>query len=100
MAGYLIFHNRVTDPQKMAEYVGKAVPTLEKYGAELLVLDENVEVIEGELPLPRTVVVRFESRETAMAWYNSPEYQEVLPMRLEATEGYAVACAGFVRPGG
>jgi len=31
-----------------------------------------------------------------MAWYNSPEYQAVCPLRLEATEGFAVVVDGFV----
>jgi uncharacterized protein (DUF1330 family) len=29
-----------------------------------------------------------------MAWYNSPAYQEVLPLRLAATEGFAVLVDG------
>jgi uncharacterized protein (DUF1330 family) len=34
-----------------------------------------------------------------MAWYNSPAYQEVLPLRLAATEGFGVLVDGFVPPG-
>ena len=42
-------------------------------------------MIEGETDLPRTVVLRFDSREAAMSWYDSPAYQAVPPLRLEAT---------------
>jgi uncharacterized protein (DUF1330 family) len=31
-----------------------------------------------------------------MAWYNSPAYQEFLPLRLAATEGFGVLVDGFV----
>jgi uncharacterized protein (DUF1330 family) len=50
---------------------------------------------QGATPLPRTVVIRFDSRETAMAWYNSPAYQKVRPLRIEAAEGYAVLVEGL-----
>ena len=52
-------------------------------------------VIEGSLSLPRTIVIRFKSGADATAWYNSPEYRAVLPLRLEATEGFAVLVDGF-----
>ena len=36
-----------------------------------------------------------ESREKAEAWYNCAEYQAALPIRLGATEGYAVIVDEF-----
>ena len=96
MAAYFVFHNRVHDAEKMQDYVPKAVETLAPYQPEVLVLDENSQVLEGDPPWPRTVVIRFDSRESALAWYNSPAYQEVLPLRLAASEGFAVLVDGFV----
>jgi uncharacterized protein (DUF1330 family) len=90
MPAYFVFHNRVHDAEKMQEYVPKAVETLASYQPEVLVLDEHSQVLEGDPPWPRTVVIRFDSREAALAWYNSPAYQEVLPLRLAASEGFAV----------
>jgi uncharacterized protein (DUF1330 family) len=40
-------------------------------------------------------MIRFDSREAALAWYNSPAYQEVLPLHLAASEGFAVLVDGF-----
>jgi uncharacterized protein (DUF1330 family) len=99
MPAYFVFHNRVVDDAKLQEYVPKAVESLAPYSPELLVLDDNSQVIEGSTNLPRTVVVKFESREAAMDWYNSPAYQAVLPMRLQATEGFALLVDGFEAPG-
>lgn len=98
MSAYFVFHNRVLDGKKLQEYVPKALKAMEPYKPEVLVLDENATVIEGKTNLPRTIVVKFDSREAAMAWYNSPEYQAVLPLRLEATEGFSVLVDGFVFP--
>jgi uncharacterized protein (DUF1330 family) len=64
------------------------------YNPEMLVFAEHAEVIEGQTNLPRTIVLKFDSRDAAMAWYNSPAYQEVLPLCLEATEGFAVLVDG------
>ena len=66
--------------------------------AEMLVLDERCHVMEGSTNFPRMVVIRFASREDALAWYHSPAYQEALPLRLAATEGFCVLVDGFVPP--
>ena len=99
MSAYFVFHNRIQNAKQMQEYVAKALPTLAPYKHEILVFEANSTVIEGSTNLPRTIVVKFDSREAAMAWYNSPEYQAVLPMRLAATEGFAVLVDGFVPAG-
>jgi len=44
-------------------------------------------------------VIKFESRDTAMAWYNCAEYRDVLPLRLAAVEGFGVLVDGFAPPG-
>lgn len=98
MAAYFVFHNRIHDTEKMQEYVPKALETMAPYSPEVLVLDEDSQVVEGQTELPRTIVIKFQSREDAWAWYNSPEYAAVRPLRLGATEGYGVLVDGFVMP--
>jgi uncharacterized protein (DUF1330 family) len=95
MPAYFVFHNRIKDPAMMTEYIGKAFESLAPYNVEFLVADENSTVIEGETHLPRTIVIKFPTREMAEAWYNSPVYREILPLRLAATEGYAVIVDGY-----
>jgi uncharacterized protein (DUF1330 family) len=98
MAAYFVFHNRVLDAQKLQEYIPKAIETFAPYNPELLALDESSQVIEGSADLPRTVVIKFATREDALAWYHSPAYQAVLPLRLAATEGLAFLVDGLVAP--
>ena len=90
MSAYFVIHNRILNPEKMHEYRSKAFETMEPYNYEILMFDENSLVIEGSTNLPRTCVIKFDSRDDFMAWYNSPEYQKVLPLRLEATEGLSI----------
>jgi uncharacterized protein (DUF1330 family) len=95
MSAYFICHNRITDKQKMGEYLQNVMPSLNAHGAEVLVVDENCTVLEGATQLPRMIVIRFASRDDAERWYNSPEYCAIKPLRLEATEGFAVLVNGF-----
>lgn len=99
MAAYFVFHNRILNAEKLQEYLPKALETLAPYHPEILIFDENSKVVEGTMQWPRTIVIKFESRDAAMAWYNSPAYQEVLPLRLAATEGFGVFVDGFVPVG-
>ena len=99
MAAYFVFQNRILDAQKMQAYIPKVLETMAPYAPEILVLDERSQVLEGNAPFPRTVIIKFASREAALAWYNSPEYQAVRHLRLEATEGFTVLVDGFVWPG-
>ena len=98
MPAYFVTHNRIRNAEKMQEYIPKALEIMAPYNPEILVFDENSQVIEGSTNLPRTIVIKFDSRDAMMAWYNSPEYQEVLPLRLEATEGFSVIVDGFEPP--
>jgi uncharacterized protein (DUF1330 family) len=99
MPAYFVIHNRVTDDEAMQTYLPKAVETLMAHGAEILVVADDSTVVEGSPEFPRTILIKFETREQALAWYQSPEYQEAIPIRLGATEGHAVLVDGFQMPG-
>ena len=94
MAAYLVFHNRVTNAEKMQEYLAKVRETMAAYHPEILVFAEHAEVLEGQVNLPRTIVMKFASRDATLTWYNSPAYQKMLPLRLAATESFAVLVDG------
>ncbi len=100
MSAYLIFVHKVTDSDKQNnDYLPKAVETLGPYNPEIIIVDENIEVIEGNSEDTRTVVLKFKDRDEAKRWYNSPEYQAIVNLRLDSTEGgRAVLCDGFEPP--
>jgi uncharacterized protein (DUF1330 family) len=99
MAAYFIFRHKVLDRDTLNnDYLPKAVESLGPYQPEVLVVDEDIEVIEGSTEDTRTVVLKFKDKETAKQWYNSPEYQAIVGLRLDATDGAAVLCEGFVPP--
>jgi uncharacterized protein (DUF1330 family) len=75
------------------QYAAKAKPILEAHGGKYVVIEPSVEVKEGEWRYVRTIVLSFPSMQAARDWYDSPEYQEIVPMRLKAAIGNLV----FVR---
>ncbi len=79
--GQLTIH----DADGYRDYVLHFSPILEAHGGEVVTYDDNVTVLEGESVSGRTVILRFESEEACLAWWNSPEYQEIAERRHAAT---------------
>ena len=93
----LVARGRIADQAMHDEYVAKAVPTIPA-NARILAVDTASEVVEGDPADHRTVIIEFEDREAFRAWYDSPAYQEVLPLRLKSVPGTLAVVDGFVPP--
>lgn len=87
MAAYVIYQAEVTDPEQYARYREKSTPAVLDAGGEFLVRGGDIELLEGESPLGRTVIAKFESMEAARAWYDSETYREARSLR----EGAVIA---------
>jgi uncharacterized protein (DUF1330 family) len=85
MKALCIVYLHVDDWELYDRYRSQVVPTLEPFGAKVLVRGGTFTTVEGEMPFERIVVLEFPSRDTAQAWYQSDAYQAVLPIRLAAT---------------
>lgn len=92
---YFIFDVKVTDPAGMVPYQEKVAATQEAYGAEVLVLGGETKTLEGDIPNGTLVMLKFESMDVAEAWYQSPEYQEILAYREAAAESTAWLVEGL-----
>lgn len=86
MAAYVIADSKVHDPETMKAYGTKVGATLQKYGGKVLVAGPPADVKEGDWNPKRMIVLEFADVEAARTWYNSPEYQEILPIRLSAAD--------------
>lgn len=78
--GYWIAHVDVRDPEVYKQYIAANAAPFAEYGARFLVRGGDQTVMEGSAK-KRTVVLEFDSYETAMACYNSPGYQEAKAIR-------------------
>jgi uncharacterized protein (DUF1330 family) len=70
----------VTDPVTYKTYADQVPATLALFGGQY-VSRGAPEAIVGGVPSPRIVVLEFPSRERALAWFHSPEFQAILAIR-------------------
>lgn len=83
---YVIGHITVKNADKWAEYRSQVPGTLAPWGAELVFRGGNPGVLAGQHGHSDTVVIRFPDRAAVEAWYNSPAYQALIPLRSEAAD--------------
>ena len=81
MSAYVVVEFTVKDPDVYQEnYAGSAGNTAKEHGAEILA-NSNWEILDGAPMLSSGVIVQFPNHETALRWYNSPEYQQLIEVR-------------------
>ena len=95
MPVYVVAQGRIENQKMLDEYVAKVIPTIQSGGGHILGFDESPEVIEGEIDHPRTVILEFPSRDAFRAWYDSAEYQTILPLRTKSTPGTLIVVNGL-----
>ncbi|MEW2136088.1 DUF1330 domain-containing protein [Streptomyces sp. NPDC005409] len=94
MTAYALAHlHRPTINDEVIRYIEEIQATMDPFGGRFLVHGAEVEVMEG--PFPGTVVmIGFPDMEKARAWYASPAYQEILPLRTEHIAGEVILVEG------
>ena len=81
MKGYLIATVRVDDPDGYEAYRCRTREIIERHGGRFLVRGGKVEVREGALERDRVIVLEFDSLEQARTFYDSDDYQAIVPIR-------------------
>ena len=94
-AGYVIAQLKVTNSEKYKEYVEKVSDVVKKYGGEYLARGGDHQVVEGEDNFPRIVIIKFQTYEKALEWYNSEDYKPVKDIRLANSEGSNIIVKGI-----
>jgi uncharacterized protein (DUF1330 family) len=92
--GYIFAELEVTDPAGYEEYRRQVPAVVAAYGGRYLVRGGDPVILEGGAKIPRMVLLEFDSPERALEWYNSPEYQAILTIRLRNSIGRAVCLTG------
>ena len=83
MSAYVIVAATVNDKEKQQVYAAAVPETLKLYSGELVVVGP-AEVLHGDFKHQTQVILKFASKEAALTWYNSAEYQALIPNRNEA----------------
>jgi uncharacterized protein (DUF1330 family) len=94
MPAYAIAHLQEAAPRpEIAEYIERITTTFEPYGGRFLVHATQHEVKEGTWP-GHVVVIGFPGIAEARAWWDSPAYQEIAPLRARHIEGDIILVEG------
>lgn len=91
--GYWMAMVDVTDPENYPQYIAANKAAFDKYGAKFLVRSGRHENPEGSTG-NRHVIIEFESYETALACFHSPEYQAALKFRRKYSTAHFVIVEG------
>ena len=94
MAAYVVVQEKVHDQATFDAYRKDVPATVAAHGGRFIVRGGALSVVEGAWPLPRLVIIEFPTRTAAEAWYRSPDYQKLLPLRLRSAEGNLVIVDG------
>jgi uncharacterized protein (DUF1330 family) len=86
MSAYLVGQISVNDPEAWKEYVAGVARSLEPFGAQVVFRGRRAAVLAGGEPHDRAVVIRFADHETLLAWFHSPAYQALIPVRNRAAD--------------
>jgi uncharacterized protein (DUF1330 family) len=94
MTAYAVAHlHAVRRGPAIVDYLKRIDRTLAPYGGRFLVHGGNKIVLEGDWP-GDLIVIAFPDMERARAWYESPAYRAILPLRTDNAEGAVILAEG------
>lgn len=96
MATYLIVDTLLDKPELYEEYKLKAKPLVEQYGGEYLARGGQLTLRETDLWSPtRMVLIRFPDSQSANRFYDSAEYQAILPISRQSARRTMIMLEGI-----
>lgn len=86
MSAFIVFNVSIKDPEIFQSYASNVGPTLEPFGGEIALRGKALEVLAGEHEPENVGIIKFPDRDSALGWYNSPAYRELIAERERAAE--------------
>jgi uncharacterized protein (DUF1330 family) len=83
---FYISELEVTDAEALKPYREQVDATFVPFSGRYVVRGGEIAPLEGEPTKGRVVVIKFDSMEKAKAWYHSPTYREIRPIRHRAAK--------------
>ena len=89
MAALYLGSYDIVDPGEFQKYPPLVLALLPRYGGEVLASDMAGVLVEGTLRM-MNAVIRFPSKDAALALYNDPDYQEAKRIRQASTRNISM----------
>jgi len=80
-AYFIAVRKALKDPEAFVTYGPLARPTVDQFNGKMLAARAKMKTVEGD-EVNSATVIEFPSYDEAVAWYESPAYQEAIPHRL------------------
>lgn len=81
MSAFVLVEVTIEDPEVYEEYKKLTPATVEAFGGKFVIRGNPVQVMEGEWKYDRLVMLEFPSKEIALEWYHSENYQKAKKIR-------------------
>jgi uncharacterized protein (DUF1330 family) len=94
MSAYFVVELEIANPEAMEPYRAAVGATIKQHGGRFLTRGGSTELIEGGPEPKRIVIVEFADKAAFRRWYDSPEYQKILPGRLDNSTARAFVVEG------
>jgi uncharacterized protein (DUF1330 family) len=94
---YYIADFELSDGEAIKPYSANVESTFKPFGGRFIVRGGDPVPLEGRSPRGRLVVIEFDSMEKAQAWYDSPAYAQLRPIRQKAGHSNIYIVQGLVR---
>ena len=94
-SAYVIAQIEIHDRAEYQHYIDGFRALFGGYRGEVLVVEEQPTVLEGEWNCTRTAVIRFDSEAEALRWYRSPEYQAAAQYRFRSAKTNLLLAKGL-----
>jgi uncharacterized protein (DUF1330 family) len=91
--GYWMGMVEITDPEGYQRYIAANKAAFDKYGARFLARGGQGQVVDGSAA-SRLVIIEFDSYQTAVDCFHSPEYQAALAIRREGATAHLAIVEG------
>ena len=85
MTTYVLAQLSIHDPERYGRYVRAFADALAPFAGRLLVADDRPQVLEGEWPYDKVVLIEFADRDEAERWAGSDAYRSISVDRRAAT---------------
>ena len=94
MPAYFVAELETTNAAGIEPYRAAVPATIAQYGGRYLTRGGTAELIEGGPEPKRIVILEFADTAAVKRWYESTEYQKILPIRLANSTGRAFIIEG------
>jgi len=94
--GYIIENYTVINKQDYVPPVRVINEALEKFNGKFMVATPKSEILKG-VPLEVMVVMEFDTKDNAKAFYNSPDYSDYKKLHENTTQGWVSLSPEYIK---